>query len=455
MQERADRDRAAPIGEKVYGTGKRIMICENITRGPGGALLFAGQNTAELAARYGTPLYLMDEDRLRANCRAYKNALRTAFGAQALPLYAGKACSFRQLCRIMAEEGMGLDTVSCGEIHTALTAGFPAERIWFHGDGKTDADINYAIEAGVGCFIVDGTEELEAVSAAAAARGVRQRVLLRVTPGIDPHTYEAVNTGRVDVKFGVPIGTGQALAFVRRALELPGLEIEGLHCHVGSMVFDEDVFEDTADVMLDFMALLREELGWTAGTLNLGGGYGVRYVETDKFVDIPARIAALAVHIRRRAAALALPVPRILLEPGRSIAADTGMTLYTVCSVKHIEGFKSYVIVDGGMADNPRYCLYGAAYTVLHAQREGGETAVFDLAGRCCESGDILQPKVLLPADIRRGELVAVCTTGAYNYSMASNYNRLGRPPVVMLRGGESYTAVRREDLEALCACDV
>ena len=431
------------------------MICENIVRDKNGALRFAGVSVPTLAAEYGTPLYLMDEDKIRANCRMYQSAMQKAFDGNALPLYAGKACSFKQICRIMAEEGMGLDAVSCGEIHTALKAGFPAERIWYHGDGKTDADIRYALEHGVGCFVVDGLEELACVSAAATALGRRQRILLRVTPGIDPHTYEAVNTGRVDVKFGVPIGTGQALEFVRRALALPGLDVEGLHCHVGSMVFDEDVFEDTADVMLDFLAELREKLSWTAGTLDLGGGYGVRYVETDKYVDIPARIAVLAGHIRQKAAALALPVPRILLEPGRSIVADTGMTVYTVCSVKRIEGFKNHVIVDGGMADNPRFCLYGSEYTVLHAEREAEETAVFDLAGRCCESGDILQPSVTLPADIRRGELVAVCTTGAYNYSMASNYNRLGRPPVVMLRGGESSVAVRREGLDDLCALDV
>ena len=221
------------------------------------------------------------------------------------------------------------------------------------------------------------------------------------------------------------------------------------------MVFDETVFEDTADLMLAFMQELKEKLGFTAGTLDLGGGYGVRYVEADKKSDIPARIAVLAEHIKERAAEMGLPVPYILMEPGRSIVADAGMTVYTVSAVKRIPGFKNHVIVDGGMTDNPRYCLYRARYTVLHAEREAGETAVFDLAGRCCESGDILQPAVTLPADIRRGDLVAVCTTGAYNYSMASNYNRLGRPPVVMLRDGESYLAVKREDLDTLCALDV
>ena len=220
------------------------------------------------------------------------------------------------------------------------------------------------------------------------------------------------------------------------------------------MVFDEMVYEDTADLMLGFMRQLRDQLDYTVGTLDLGGGYGVRYVDADKHVDIPARIAALAAHIKARAEELGLPVPCILMEPGRSIVADAGLTVYTVSAVKRIPGFKNHVIVDGGMTDNPRYCLYRARYTVLHAGHEAGETAVFDLAGRCCESGDILQPAVTLPADIRRGDTVAVCTTGAYNYSMASNYNRMGRPPVVMLRDGESYVAVRREDPDSLCALD-
>ena len=431
------------------------MLCSNITRNADGALLFAGQSVSALADRYGTPLYLMDEARIRQNCRMYKAAFRAAFGDKAMPLFASKACSFKQMYRIMAEEGMGVDCVSCGEIHTALEAGFPAERIWFHGDGKTDADIRYALDHGVGGFVVDGLEELEALNREAGARGVRQKILLRVTPGIDPHTYEAVNTGRVDVKFGVPIGTGQALEFVRAALNTPNVELEGLHCHVGSMVFDESVFEDTADLMLAFMRELRDKLGYVTGTFDLGGGYGVRYTDSDKQADIPARIAALAQHIRASADEAGLPVPFILMEPGRSIAADAGMTVYTVSAVKHIPGFKNHVIVDGGMTDNPRYCLYRARYTVLHALDRGGETAVFDLAGRCCESGDILQPAVSLPADVKRGDRVCVCTTGAYNYSMASNYNRLGRPPVVMLRGGESYIAVRREGFDEICGLDV
>ena len=431
------------------------MLTGNIQRNESGELCFAGQTVRSLAEEYGTPLYLMDEDRIRSNCRMYRDAFQESFGEGSLSLYASKAASFKQICRIVAEEGLGIDTVSRGEIHTALSAGFPAEKIYFHGDGKTEEDIRYALNARIGCFVVDNETELECLQREAKAQGIRQKVLLRITPGIDPHTYEAVNTGTVDVKFGVPIADGQAQHFVEKALSMDVINVSGLHCHVGSMVFDEMVFEDTVDHMVCFLKELHDALGFTAEELNLGGGYGVRYLETDKTVDIPARIRALAEHIRQRVAEAGLSMPLILMEPGRSIVADAGMTVYTVSTVKHLTGLKNYVIVDGGMADNPRYCLYQAPYTVLPVSNAEGQEEVFDLVGRCCESGDIIQPGVKLPADIRHGDLVAVCTTGAYNYSMASNYNRLGRPPVVMLQGGKHYVAVRRETLEDLCALDV
>ena len=429
------------------------LICDNLSV-TADRLHFAGQDTAALAAQYGTPLYLMDEGRIRKNCRMYKDAFRAAFDDRARPMYASKAASFKQIYRIVCEEGMGVDTVSCGEIHTALQAGFPAELICFHGNCKTDADIRYAVENRVGCFVVDNSEELIALNEEAGRAGIRQNILLRVTPGIDPHTYDAVNTGCVDSKFGAAIETGQAMEFVRLALQMENLYLEGLHCHVGSMVFAEDVYQRTLDIMLAFLCEIRERCGAVLETLDIGGGYGVRYLESDPEIDIPARIGEVADYLKQRCAELQFPLPFFVMEPGRSIVADAGMTLYTVGSVKRIPGYKNYVAVDGGMTDNPRYALYGSRYTVLHASKEGGEQAVFDLAGRCCESGDIIQPDVLLPDSIRRGDCVAVCTTGAYNYSMASNYNRLPRPPIVMLKDGGSYLAVRRETLADLTALD-
>ena len=430
-------------------------LCANLDR-KDGRLRFAGQDTIALARTYGTPLYLMDEDRIRHNCRLYTQAFQRCFPGGSRVLYASKAAAFRQMCRIVREEGLGLDAVSPGEIHTARTAGFPMDLVYYHGNNKTDEDIAYAMDAGVGCFVVDGVEELLALEAEAGRRDVRQKVLLRITPGIDPHTYAAVSTGQVDSKFGVSIETGQAGSFVRLALAQPHLYVAGFHCHVGSQVFWEDVFERSVLVMMAFIRRIRDDCGYLPEELDLGGGYGVRYVQSDPIVNIPQKIASVAETLENIARRLSLPVPRILMEPGRSIVANAGMTLYTVGSVKEITGYKRYVSIDGGMSDNPRYALYGSRYTCFNAGRmdEPGDM-IADLVGRCCESGDVIQPDVPFPHATKRGDVVAVCTTGAYNFSMASGYNRMLRPPLVMLRGGASYVAVKGETLDDLVRLDV
>ena len=432
------------------------FVCENISVGENGHLRFGGQDTVELARRYGTPLYLMDEDRIRHNCRVYTQAFRRCFGPGSRPLYASKAASFKQMYRIMKEEDMGIDVVSCGEIYTALQAGYDLAGAYFHSNNKTDEDIHFAMEHGVGYFVADNAEEIRAIEAEAAARGIRQKVLLRLTPGIDPHTYVAINTGMVDSKFGSAIETGQAEEFLVYTLAQPHVELMGFHCHVGSQVFAEDVFERAGVVMLEFIAAMQQRHGYLASQLNLGGGYGVRYVESDGYLDIAEKIASVAETVHRTCTRLGIEEPAILMEPGRSIVADAGMTLYTVGTVKRIPGYKNYVSIDGGMADNPRFALYGSRYTCLPADKMN-ETADFpcSLVGRCCESGDIIQENIVMPASVGRGDIVAVCTTGAYNYSMASNYNRIGRPPVVMLHGGESSVAVRRETFDDLTALDV
>ena len=433
------------------------MLCSNIGINESGHLTFAGEDTVRLAAHYKTPLYLMDEDRIRENCRIYKTAMERAFGAGSFPLYASKAASFKRMYTIMQEEKMAIDVVSAGEIATAKRAGFSMERAFFHGNNKTDADISYAMAANVGYFVADHEEELEIISREAKSRGIRQKVLLRLTPGIDPHTYEAVATGKVDSKFGVAIETGQAEHFVQHALNLPNLRLMGYHCHVGSQVFDEDgsVYHNAAKIMMTFAAEIKKKYGAELQVLDLGGGYGVRYTDADPQVNIPENIEQLAGTIKSLCEELSLPMPAVLLEPGRSIVADAGLTLYTAGSTKSIPGYKNYVPVDGGMTDNPRYALYGSKYTVYLANR-ANEEANFrcDVVGRCCESGDIIQPNVLLP-EPKRGDLIAVCTTGAYNYSMASNYNRIPRPPVVMLSGGKPTLAVRRETVDDLTALDM
>ena len=435
---------------------KQEFICKNITRGVGGELCFAGMPLTALAEKYGTPLYLYDEERVRERCRTYLSAVSEAFGSKGRVLYASKAASFKRLYEIMKEEGMGIDVVSCGEIYTAIKASFPLEKAYFHSNNKTDADIEYAIDNGVGYFVVDNEEELYAIDRIASSRSKKQRVLLRLTPGIDPHTYDAVATGKVDSKFGSAIETGQAEEITRIALSLPNVDLKGFHCHVGSQVFDSDVYMRAAAVMLDFVAYVYEKLGYMATELDMGGGYGVRYIAQQPEIDIAANIAEVADFMKSHAANLGIALPEVAFEPGRSIVADAGLTVYTVGTVKRIPGYKSYVSVDGGMTDNPRFALYGSPYTILTVDSfEGEESEKVSVVGRCCESGDILQENVDMPKSITRGHLLACLTTGAYHYSMASNYNRIPRPPVVMLSDGESYLAVKRETPENITSLDV
>ena len=433
---------------------ERTVIHSNVTVGENGHLYFAGLDTVELAATYGTALYLMDEDRIRERCRLFRAAMSESFGGESGPLFAGKAFCCRAIYRIMAQEGMRIDLVSPGELHTAHAAGFPMERAYFHGNNKTDADVAFAISKGVGYFVADNREELDAIEREAAAAGICQRILLRVTPGIDPHTHAAITTGTVDSKFGLPIETGQAMELTAYALSLPHVELMGFHCHIGSQIFETTPFLDAAEVMIRYLASVRDTLGFTASVLNLGGGFGVRYVESDPEIDYAAVIAEMAARVRILCEEALLPLPTVLIEPGRSTVADAGMTLYTVGSVKTIRGYKSYVSVDGGMPDNPRYALYGSAYTVVNASRADAPTdLVATVAGRCCESGDILQENVSLATPVR-GDILAVLVTGAYNYSMASNYNRIPRPPVIMISQGKARVAVRRETYDDLLSLD-
>ena len=431
------------------------MLYDNLGINDQGHLTVGGLDTVRLAEEFGAPLYVLDEDRVRENCRTYVQAMAQYLPEHSMPLFAGKALCFKGLYPVLEEEGMGADVVSPGEIYTALAGGFPADKLYFHGNNKTDEDIAYALDNGVGCFIVDNHQELEALDRAAAQRGKRQRVLLRVTPGIDPHTLQAINTGRIDCQFGVPIETGQAARFVAAALTMEHLEVEGFHSHIGSQIFEAEPFCDAVDILLDFAQGLRRDLGFVARTFNLGGGFGVRYRDSDPVVDIPANIQALADHLTQGCLAKNYPLPRILLEPGRSIVADAGLTLYRVGGEKTIEGYRSYLTVNGGMTDNPRYALYQSPYTVLPANRmQEPRDCVCTIAGRCCESGDLIQENISLP-HLGRDDLIAVLTTGAYNFTMASNYNRLCRPALVMVRGGEARLAVRRQTFADLTACDL
>lgn len=426
------------------------MICDNLSINQAGHLSFAGRDVTELAQKYGTPLYLLDENKIREHCRTYIRAMKQAFGTDALPLYAGKALCIKDIYRIMREEGMGIDVVSSGEVYTADAGGFPMERAYFHGNNKTDADISYAMNRGVGYFVCDNEEELLSIEREAGVRGIVQKILIRVTPGIDPHTHKAISTGNVDSKFGVAIETGQAEALIALALNQPHVSLEGYHCHIGSQIFETTPFTDAARIMMSFIASIRDRLGYAARELNLGGGMGVRYLEEHPEIDYEKNIAEIASVVKALAAELQLELPRMRMEPGRSIVADAGMTLYTVGTLKTIPGFRTYVSIDGGMPDNPRYALYQSPYTVHLANRmtEQGDT-VCTIAGRCCESGDLIQEGVCLPTP-KRGDILAVLTTGAYNYAMASNYNRIPRPAMVRLYKGEDTLILRRETFEDL-----
>lgn len=434
----------------------RDLICENLSVNDEGILLFAGQSTVQLAKQYGTPLYLMDEDRVRNRMQTYVKGMHAAFGEYGHVLYASKAASFKRIYEIAKEEGVGVDVVSSGEIATAAKAGFPLEQAYFHSNNKTDWDIRYAIKKGVGFFVVDNEEELYAIDTIAGEYGKKQPLLLRITPGIDPHTYAAVNTGTVDSKFGSAIETGQAEAITRFALSLPNIELQGFHCHVGSQVFDAQVPLQTAEIMILFLADMYRKLGFAAKKLDLGGGYGVRYTHNDPYMDIEQNLLTVGRRVQMLVAEHKIPMPHIYMEPGRSIVADAGMTLYTMGTCKRIPGYKSYVSVDGGMTDNPRYILYGSSYTLLPATRmQEDRNMLCSVVGRCCESGDIIQENVPMPDTLKRGDLIACLTTGAYNYSMASNYNRIPRPALVMLRDGESYVAIQRETPDDMARLDI
>jgi len=431
------------------------MICKNITF-EDGMLRFAGRDPLELAKKYGTPLYLYDEDRIRENCRRFRQAVKSEFGEDSEVLYASKAASFKQIYRIAKEEGIWTDVVSSGEIATAEAAGFDLSHSCFHSNNKTLDDIRYAMDRNVGFFAVDCPEELYALAAESAKRGIRQNIILRITPGIDPHTYEAVATGRVDSKFGSAIETGQAEKITALALSLGNLKLCGFHCHVGSQLFDSEVQLRTAEIMMGFAADMKDKLGFEAEILDLGGGFGVRYTEEQPAPDAPSVIADVAKRLKSVCAARGIKMPRIFIEPGRAIVADAGMMLYTIGSVKRIPGYKAYVSVDGGMTDNPRYALYKSPYTFYDASRRTGlPEERFTVAGRCCESGDLLGENIPLPAEICRGDILACCTTGAYQFAMSSGYNRVPRPGLVMLKGGEDYVAVRRQKPEDMSEFDV
>ncbi|MBC9005993.1 diaminopimelate decarboxylase [Micromonospora aurantiaca] len=423
----------------------------NVARGSGGALTVAGLDVRDLAAEYGTPAYVLDEDDLRERCREFRAAFPDAD-----VYYAGKAFLCRAVVRMIAEEGMFLDVCTGGELATALSAGMPPERIGFHGNNKSVAELTRAVDAGVGRIIVDSFTEIDRLSELARERGVRPKVLVRVTVGVEAHTHEFIATAHEDQKFGFSLAGGAAAAAAFKILDEDVLELRGLHSHIGSQIFDASGFEVSARRVLALQSQIRDARGVELPELDLGGGFGIAYTTQDD----PASPHDLAKRLRKivdgECAAENLAVPHLSVEPGRAIVGPAVFTLYQAGTVKDVDGLRTYVSVDGGMSDNIRTALYDASYSATLANRTStAQPMLARVVGKHCESGDIVVKDEFLPADVQPGDLVAVPGTGAYCRSMASNYNHVPRPPVVAVREGRARLIVRRETEDDLLALDV
>ena len=428
---------------------------DNLTVNEQGRLCIGSHDTVELAKEFGTPLYVLDEDKVRQSCRGYKNAIDEYYGGMGLALYASKALCTMYTARVAAEEGLGADVVSGGEIYTLKKAGFPMEKVFFHGNNKTDDEIELAMDCGVGHIVVDNIYELDRVNQAAAKRNTVQPILFRIKPGIDAHTHDFVRTGQIDSKFGVALENGEAYEIHKYASTLKNVSVDGVHCHIGSQIFDVTPFCEAARVMMNFVADLRDTLGLDPKILNLGGGFGIKYVEGDDPLAPVDYVRAAIETVKEVAEQRKMPLPFLVFEPGRSIVAEAGITLYTVGCVKDIVNVRTYVSVDGGMSDNPRYIMYGSKYSAVLANKANEEKVKkVTIAGKCCESGDIIQENVPLP-EVNVGDTLAVLATGAYNYSMASNYNRIPRPAMVAVKGSEKKVIVRRETYEDIIKNDI
>ncbi len=433
--------------------GRSRDFCCPVEINDRGRLALGGCDLVDLAETYDTPLYAYDEAALRAACRRYRDALAGAWD-DGLVVYAAKAFLVLAMARLVAEEDLGLDVVSGGELHTALRAGFPPERIYFHGNNKAPWELAAALEHGVGRVVVDNLDELALLSKLAGGRDRPAPIALRVTPGVEADTHAHLRTGHNDSKFGLRLSTGEAYRAVELALDEPGLDLVGLHAHIGSQIMDLAPFTAAARTMVAVAAEVRRHTGWTPAELNLGGGLGVPYLPGERAPTPEDFVATVALAVGEACDGAGLPRPRLVLEPGRSIVAPAAVALYRVGAVRELNGDRVMVAVDGGMADNPRPTLYGARYQVVPAGRPRDPAAVSTtVVGRYCESGDVLARNVPLPR-LQRGEVVAFLAAGAYQVAMASNYNRFPRPAVVFCCGGRSRLVQARETLDDLLARD-
>ena len=433
-----------------------MYVSDSLNINSDGHLTIGGLSTVALAAEYGTPLYVMDEDKIRENCRSFKASLEKFYEGNGTVTYASKAFCCKAICKIAMEEGLGLDVVSAGELHTAEAVGFPPEKIFFHGNNKTAGELSSALQYGVGRIVVDNLTELEVLSKMASAVGGKTaNILLRIKPGIDAHTHDFIRTGQIDSKFGFALETGEAMQAVKQALGTDNICLKGIHCHIGSQIFDIAPFELAAEVMLGFMADIKDETGVELPELNLGGGFGIKYLPSQTPVPYETYMGRVSEAVHKACKQRRLALPRIIVEPGRAIVGCEGITLYTVGAVKNIPNVRTYVSVDGGMADNPRYALYKAEYQAVVANKAAQPCSeTITVAGKCCESGDLIG-EGMLTQEPKAGDILAILSTGAYNYAMASNYNRLPKPAVVMVKGGKARIVVKRQSLDELLQDDL
>lgn len=410
-------------------------------------LVIGGVKTTKLVEEFGTPLYVMDEQLLRDNCRNYINSFRCKERGNKVA-YAGKAFLTLAMCKLIEEEGLCLDVVSGGELYTAYKANFPLEKVLFHGNNKTLEEIELGVRLGVGTFVVDNLFEIEQLNQMAKNYGSSQNIYLRITPGIEAHTHEYIKTGQIDSKFGfAPIGDN-IINSIKRAIELDNVNLCGLHCHIGSQIFELTPYEDAAEIMLNLIKRIKDETGYLIRELDLGGGFGIYYSEEDKPRETREYCDAILNKVDEVCNEIDLEVPTLIIEPGRSIVGNAGITLYTIGSIKNIPSIRKYVSVDGGMTDNIRPALYNARYECVVANR-----VIYDskekvtISGKCCESGDILLNAIKIPS-VLSGDLLAIMSTGAYGYSMSNNYNKIPRAAVVMVKDGESRVICKRESYE-------
>lgn len=423
-----------------------------------GHLEIGGADCVDLAEKFGTPLYVMDEAYIRNMCRVYRDAIEKYYDGNGLVLYASKAFSCLAVYKIVKQENIGIDVVSGGELFTALKAGFPADKIYMHGNNKLLSELEYALQNDVGTIVVDSYSELDTLDTLSEKYGKRQSILIRVNPGVEAHTHHFIQTAKTDSKFGFSLSDGTAEKITEYAIRKKHLKLKGYHCHIGSQIFEKQSFILAADKMMAFIREMKDKFAFEADTLNLGGGYGIWYTDEDAKISCDGYaeyLQALIAEIAAKAKAYDVKKPFLLIEPGRSIVGEAGITLYSVGAIKDIPGVKKYVAVDGGMFDNPRYALYQAKYTAVAANRANEKpTETVTIAGKCCESGDIVCANVNLPA-VKRGDVLAILSTGAYNYSMASNYNRNLIPPVVLVKDGTAEYIVKPQTFEDLIRNDV